>query len=216
MSRNTDSVVSRPSRRTDGRKIDTWEVRIPNGKKVFGWREGVQTVDIYMMRDDDSTYVFYLEIPREAGKFGTSKLMAKTPTELKDMLNLAVTAYIERDWDKGLLVKMGYTRNNMAGAEDPGEHELQLEWHVVYSQKCGKYTLYVEEGDLFQRDLDSSSKIIPWSQHREDVLRALGKAIHEASVRLQELLHEGGLQSMLDRSTPPQRLLEGSLGDKKA
>jgi len=211
MSMDTTSVVMAPSRRSEGRKIDTWEVRIPDGKKHFGWKEEVQTVDIYMVRDDDSVYMFYLTPPIPGGK----KIGAKTPTELKELLNLIVTSHIEQEWDKGILVRMEPFHNHTS-PDGPGEHELKVEWHIVYSKKCGKYNLYVEEGDLFQHDR-TDGRIIPWTQHREDTLRALGKMVHEASTRLNDMLREGELAGALDQVNPGVPLLgPGGLTDKKA
>ena len=80
---NVDNVVCPPARRSDGKKVDTWKVKLPG--------PGYETmdVDIYMSRDDDSVYTFHLDIPIGKRK---CTVRSQNPSELKDLLNAQIEA----------------------------------------------------------------------------------------------------------------------------
>ena len=85
------------------------------------------------------------------------------------------------------------------------------------------FLCYLQDGELFTRTnyigkkktwcrRDNDFHIIPWTQHREDILRNLGRALHEANDKLVKLVHEDGMAKALDAATPTGRFLtEGSV-----
>ena len=137
---NVDNVVCPPARRSDGKKVDTWKVKLPG--------PGYETmdVDIYMSRDDDSVYTFHLDIPIGKRK---CTVRSQNPSELKDLLNKVVAEEIEKTWDKGLVVQVDTYSNSQLDPEDPGEHELKVEWHIVRYKVINDFLCHMEDGDLF-------------------------------------------------------------------
>jgi hypothetical protein len=189
--------------RTGGRKIDTWEVRFPN--------DVCAQVDIYMHRNPESEYTFSCKLERGKTHPFDAEFHARTPTELRDMLNLATTEHIERTWKKQLMVEFDSYRNDEADPEAPGVHELRVDWQIVHVHGQGKNRLYLHDGELCSRDCRfgrrESAMFLDWTQKREDVLRGLGAAIHQAHTRLAELVNEDKLGAALDNAGSGQRLL---------
>jgi len=173
-------------------------------------------VDIYMSRNDESIYTFHLDIPIGKSKHRVS---SHDPSELKNLLNKIVAEEIEKTWDKGLVVDVETYTNSHRNPEAPGEHELKVTWHVVLYKVIDDYLCYLEDGELFTRtnyvgkkknswhQKDDNFHIIPWTQHREDMLCNLGRVLHEANDKLVKLVHEDGMVKALDAATPTSHLL---------
>jgi hypothetical protein len=73
-------------------------------------------------------------------------------------------------------------------------------------------TVYVGKKKDAYRSKGEDFHIIPWTQHREDILRNLGRVLHEANDKLVKLVHEDGMTKALDEATTTSHLLtEGSV-----
>jgi len=196
-------VVGPRSQRGKGKKIDVWEVKFPGD--VRG------QVDVYMQRDAESEYTFHCELDPARKHPFAARFSARTPTELRDMLNLAATEHIQKNWRKQLLVEFDSYGNDRTEPEDEGVHELKMEWHVVYGSGTGRSRMYLHDGELYTRDCAYGRRergvFLDWTQKREDVLRELGSAIHQAHTRLEALLEEDQLGKALDSAGTGRHLL---------
>jgi hypothetical protein len=203
---DTTSVIQGASRRTDGKKVGTWEVVMPDGLRC--------SVDFHMLRKgsgDGTDYEFYLNLDPQKHHMN-GRLAADTPGELAEMLDAAVDKDIRKNWKKMLKVECDSYHNDRQSPEDPGDHELSVRWQVVWCKGVGKKMVWVKDGDKFPMDLSYTSRpedisFIPWTQQREDVLRGLGKAIQEAHAKLEEMIRGGKMVSALDSAASGMRML---------
>ena len=208
--REKDSVVTEPSRHSTGKKIDTWDVIFPH--------KGYPSIpiDIYMTRDEDTVYTFFAVFDKAKGHPFTGKLVASTPTELKDLLNNSVQQDIEKYWSKKLLVNFDSYHTDNNEPDEEGDHELAMTWGIVYSTKIGKNIVYVKHGEVNQYALKSYGNtargvLLDWTQKREDTLRGLGAAIHRAHTQLHDLLtdNEAKFTKALDTTINGKLLMTG-------
>jgi len=202
-----DNIIMEQARKTDGKKIGIWELRMPNDTR--------STVDIYMRRKDGCVYQFYVNMTLDTHGID-AHLVADTPTELAELLNVAVAKDIKKTWKKMLQIYSDSWANTRISPEEPGEHELQVKWHVVWTKGVGKKMVYIYDGEMFPRTVSYCSELgeksrdgvfIPWTQQREDVLRGLGQAIHEAQTKLSKLVDDGGIQTALDQASTGLKML---------
>lgn len=209
---SSDSIVTGPRRRTDGRKFDTWEVMFPGRDQGFGSR--ITEVEVFVKRTDES-YKFFLDISKEKKHPFNCHLEARTPDELKNMLDAVTQDHVEKTWTKKLRVNFDSWQNARTSPEDPGDHSLKVEWYVVMCKKVDGYFLYMHDGEFTVRDTrfgHDKEVFLPWTQQREDVLRSLGNAIHTAHQRLEKLLKEDKLADALDNAVNGNHFL--TEGDK--
>ena len=198
----SDSIVREQRRRGDGKRVDVWEAMLPNGQRA--------DIPLYMRRDVDTKYRFYVELNKDEHMIA-GHLEADTPAELRQLLDTAMENHVHTTWDKQLLIEFEDYENDQRAPDDPGTHTLEVQWRVIYCKRVGKHMLYVHADDIYPRYQTSyggkPKHFMPWSQHREDVLRELGRMIHMANERLNGLLDSDRLADQLDYTTVAGNLL---------
>jgi hypothetical protein len=218
MSRDLANIVNGPVAQRGGKKIDTWKVCFPGKDACNAYGKQSCDIDVYMKRDEDSVYEFFLDLSPEKGHPFKAHLYAETPTELKDLLNVAAMKNILETWEKKLMVKFDKSSWRSVAPEDQGDHELSMEWRIVYCKNVGKRTVFVYKDELFTRhkneghERNDGWEMMPWTQQREDVLRSLGIAIQEANERLVKLVSEGKMTDALDGAASGVKLLTANRG----